>query len=178
MKNTSKRHIEGFTLIELLVVVLIIGVLASVALPQYTLAVEKSRTAEAWAILFTVKEAMEAYSMANGGDMSALVSAEDPWSMLDISLPLKDSGHNKKGLKESKNFTYAIESPNYVRAYRGRATGSSWTDLDYQLFIDLNGKQWSYSQQGYRLCDGTTAKGKKLCKNLGPRLGDNKYMVR
>ncbi len=62
MKNNRK----GFTLIELLVVVLIIGILASIAIPQYFKVVEKARVAEAMSLISSVKSAEERY-LARGG---------------------------------------------------------------------------------------------------------------
>ena len=77
---------KGFTLIELLVVVLIIGILSSVALPQYTKAVKKSRVATLTPILKSMIEAGEAYLLANpvtrGSSLTQL-----PFDSLDIEIP-------------------------------------------------------------------------------------------
>ena len=66
MKNVIMGRLGGFTLIELLVVVLIIGILAAVALPQYEKAVLKSRVAGAFAKLEALDKAQTVYRMANG----------------------------------------------------------------------------------------------------------------
>ena len=80
MKNNCNTG--GFTLIELLVVVLIIGILSSIALPQYTKAVEKSRASEALTYISAWKQAQQAYHIANGD-----FAGDDYANTLDIALP-------------------------------------------------------------------------------------------
>lgn len=80
MKNAYKGEINGFTLVELLVVVLIIGILASVALPQYEKAVAKSRFVNLVTAGKSLKDAMESFYLANG-------DYPQQWDQLDIEYP-------------------------------------------------------------------------------------------
>ena len=77
----NKKTKAGFTLIELLVVVLIIGILAAIAVPQYQKAVGKSRTMQAIVAMKALSDAQEVYYLANGQYTANL---DD----LDMDIPL------------------------------------------------------------------------------------------
>lgn len=60
---TSKK---GFTMLELLMVIIVIGILASLAIPQYQSFMEKARVAEARNTVSSVKSAQELFFLENG----------------------------------------------------------------------------------------------------------------
>lgn len=154
----NKEHImkknTGFTLIEVLVVVLIVGTLATVALPQYERAVMRSRASEIWAILPTVRSAAQEYCLANGGTYGNI-----PVEDLSVSFP-----------SHMKTTAFSCSSCWSFASGHGQVSGA----------LLLNGKkvddnitsedfvQLTLGQNGSRSCEGT----KSNCKKLGFSKGD------
>ena len=115
------KNKQAFTLIELLVVVLIIGILAAVALPQYQKAVEKARAATIFPLLKAIGEAQENYYLANGTYAT---------SFDDLAVDIPFTGTTKWGtlpdfVKDTRsNNDWSIQlgvSPGVI--YAGRLTG-------------------------------------------------------
>ena len=80
MKNKRK----GFTLIELLVVVLIIGILAAIALPQYQKAVFKARSAEALTMLSYMQRQVDLYLLQNGWESAQFTGQDIDEDILEL----------------------------------------------------------------------------------------------
>ena len=123
---------NGFTLIELLVVVLIIGILASVALPQYKKAVYKSKYATLKNLVRALANAEEVYYMANG-------SYTDQLDELVIDLPFKDDPRNTPSKKYYTNDSYCyVDLPSFSTV--GCEDSSINMSLQLRLDFSLGGR--------------------------------------
>lgn len=154
----------GFTLIELLVVVLIIGILSAVALPQYTKAVEKSRSAEAMTILGNLVADEQLYKMANGKFTGNLMD-------LDRTYPGTPAGATGTNYMDTKNFRISITDPAAVIN-----VGGSAPTFGASAVRAKNGTAYTTGEQAYSLNVAISAAGQitrtctgseSMCKALG-----------
>ena len=123
------RNKKGFTLLEIIIVIIIIGVLASLALPRFFATVEFSRSTEALTAFTALRQSMERCYLSAGGNYQ---NCNNP-NALDLENP---------GLSPGAHFTYTITSP-VVRSYTLQATrngldGGTTTDW-IRLIVATNG---------------------------------------
>lgn len=154
MKNVTMSRLGGFTLIELLVVVLIIGILASVALPQYNKAVAKARAAEVWTLTKSFFDAQKVYYMANGQYTNDLTN-------LDIELPANPSFFDAGGgVGSAYNISwYAYNNTRYPTLNFKSIKGLSGMELS--VFVGCG----NYGQNLQLVYE---CKGHKFCKSVLP----------
>lgn len=83
-----KANRSGFTLLEIIIVIIIIGVLASLALPRLFSTVEYSRSTEALSSIATIRSALErCYLMNNGAYTGCNMDSKAGTNSLDIPDP-------------------------------------------------------------------------------------------
>ena len=153
IKNLLKRKIDGFTLIELLVVVLIIGILSAIALPQYTVAVEKARVAEVLQNVRAIEEQLKLHLLETGGPTGKRESLQD-----FSSLSFGEGDEDSVFLTKFFDYSHAQINSDGTLYIEIRRRG----DLDYVFTVE--GKPNALSRSCYTGVNSDV--GVKICKNL------------
>ncbi|MGN1058749.1 MAG: type IV pilin protein [Candidatus Avelusimicrobium sp.] len=164
---------KGFTLIELLVVVLILGILAAMAMPQYFKAVERSRMSEAVSLLASIAQSEQRkYMQINNYTAN--------FRALDVTPKNAGSGSTycTKGTQPTSHETDYVTPANNVNKCSGGngfAVVLKGTALNEGAAVatrtGANALQYAYSLKRFyggqgTLCTSGNDNGKELCADF------------
>jgi type IV pilus assembly protein PilE len=154
---------HAFTLIELLVVVLIIGILAAIALPQYYKSVAKTEAINAVIIGKAIKDAQEIYYMQSGQYASS-------HELLPISVTLP-KGFSSWDFNERGSGKLIIKNPK--KGY----------DLIFSYQFRSDNPNRNIKERYYCSAIATNAKANDICKLFSPTpfwtdSGYNRYYIK
>jgi type IV pilus assembly protein PilA len=127
-------HANGFTLIELMIVVAIIGILASIAIPNFLMFQLRSKTSEAKTNLAAIRTAEEGHFAEFGMYVSAAPHPAAPTTSRQ-AWTLPAAGFDTMGWAPEGNvfFMYTVVSP-APREWAASAIGNLDGDLNLSAF--------------------------------------------
>ncbi|WP_428049626.1 type IV pilin protein [Candidatus Avelusimicrobium fimicolum] len=153
-----KNNNKGFTLIELLVVVLILGILAAMAMPQYFKAVERSRMTEAVTLLSNIASAQQRkYLQINAYATKYSGLDVTPAGATDNIYYTKGTNGNGFAITLSSEKTYTAGKATATRAANGKSNDDG---LNYQYNLVR------YYASDLTTCNGTNTNGQALCADF------------
>ena len=147
---------KGFTLIELLVVVLIIGILSAVALPQYRLAVERSRLAEVFTVVGAMRQNYALCRLSN-------CDGQDQYFGNAGMTPVKVTGSDQDYNTQVGKY-YRFQATMFGFAFFTPKNGDDGFDsADYAVvWIPIQND----NKEDKLICSGNTDFGKRFCKAI------------
>ena len=158
MKNNKK----GFTLLELLVSVLIIGILTSIALPNYNRSIEKSRATEALTNIKAANDAVYAYAAERG-------KCPEHFDKVLISIPGEKNNATNPTVITAKYFKYTINAATNAPIPGVGCGGVVAERLNTKILYKIWNPYKVINDSGKRTlaCTATAEKAIDVCKTLG-----------
>ena len=167
MKKLKQGRL-GFTLIELLVVVLIIGILSSIALPQYNKAVAKARATEIVSMRNVAEKGFKMYVLSDGPARNTEVALlhfiyPNPDIELDVSFPAWKECSGE--YCNSGHFWYFMTDEGGTGSYGGFQVmdDKDYSKANFWFNSDFN---WSKNAWENEMCVYMSDKGKDYCQAL------------
>ncbi|WP_424245216.1 type IV pilus assembly protein PilE [Elusimicrobium posterum] len=151
---------KGFTLIELLVVVLIIGILAAIALPQYTKTVKRTRAAGVEVLMDALKKANTDYQLTTGEKIAP--TFDDLSISFDLTGVYNHADSGQCGYVGT-SFICIVTDPHGARIH-GTIAKNQTPEPGFWMTMFIEPKN---GYQNYCMASTSTAQAKALCQSLG-----------
>ena len=135
MKENNKNHKLGFTLLELLVVVLIIGILAGIALPQYRKVLIKSKAAQMYEAVSTIARSAQAFYLSHDNWPTNFEELDIDYDISHANESVCATTISEGGIKRKDDFELLLGSNSSFNNVSIRFTSGPYKCTGFSIFF-------------------------------------------